>query len=267
MAMPRVVPSQVLAFIDSLPSYEHNGVFSMNHVGSAALAGVIDLVEQIPAELLTMDSASYGQLVLGKAEKKDIIATWEADLSAGHGLVSKQFSLSTSPLNRIRTALTKCPDESPSPGTAELDFIADPDLRANLRIDVGDINRVLANGEWKAATVLAGTASEALLLWALRQHSAADITLAITAARASGNMTANPNPHDLDRWNLHECIEVSAELGVIKPNTAKQARLAKDFQNFIHPGVTQRLGEKCDRATALSAVAGMEHIVRDLTPP
>ena len=78
-------------------------------------------------------------------------------------------------------------------------------------------------------------------------------------------MTANPDSNDLDRWNLHECIEVSEELGVIKPNTAKQTRLAKDFRNFIHPGVAQRLGEKCDRATALSAVAGMEHIVRDLT--
>jgi hypothetical protein len=160
----------------------------------------------------------------------------------------------------------KCPESSPAPGTSELNFITDTDLRTNLRNDIGAINRALANGEWKAATVLAGSAAEALLLWALRQRPPAAITSAIIAARTSGNMTANPDPNDLDRWNLHECIEVSAELGIIKPNTAKQTRLAKDFRNFIHPGVAQRLGEKCDRATALSAVAGMEHVVRDLTP-
>src|SRR5260370_37378034 len=130
---------------------------------------------------------------------------------------------------------------------------------------MSDVNRALSKGEWMAGTVLAGPAAEALLAWALRQRPTVAITSAIAAARASGIMTTNPGPNDLDRWNLHECIEVSVELGIIKPNTAKQTRLAKDFRNFIHPGVAQRLGEKCDRATALSAVAGMEHVVRDLS--
>src|SRR5438876_12078706 len=73
---------------------------------------------------------------------------------------------------------------------------------------------------------------------------------AITAAAASGALTTKPDSN-LDRWNLHEYIEVAANLKLIKPNTAKQTRLAKDFRNFIHPGVAKRLGEKCDRATAL----------------
>jgi hypothetical protein len=100
---------------------------------------------------------------------------------------------------------------------------------------------------------------------ALKQRSPAEITSAITAARASGDLTTKPDS-DLDRWNLHEYIQVAAELKIIKAKTAIQARLAKDFRNFIHPGVARRLGEKCDRATALSSVAGMEHVVRDLTP-
>src|SRR5262249_39464851 len=115
------------------------------------------------------------------------------------------------------------------------------------------------------ATVLAGSAAEALLLWALKQRPPANITSAIASLRASGGLSTNPDPNDLERWNLYEFIQVAENLGVIKPNTAKQARLAKDFRNFIHPGVAQRLGEKCDRATALSSVAGMEHVVRDLT--
>jgi hypothetical protein len=169
------------------------------------------------------------------------------------------------PVTVIRDALALCPDESPAPSTSELDFITDEELRTNLRNDLGAVHRALANGEWKAATVLAGSAAEALLLWALKQRSSADITNAITALRASRELTTAPDPN-LDRWNLYEFIQVAEKLGVIKPNTAKQTRLAKDFRNFIHPGVAQRLGEKCDRATAFSAVAGMEHVVRDLTP-
>jgi hypothetical protein len=72
---------------------------------------------------------------------------------------------------------------------------------------------------------------------------------------------------DLERWDLHDYIEVAAELAVINPDTATQSRLAKDYRNLIHPGRTLRLGQKCDRATALSAVAGVEYVVRDLTPP
>jgi hypothetical protein len=152
------------------------------------------------------------------------------------------------------------PDESPAPGTPELSFVPESEFRRTY----ATVQRALANGEWKAATVLAGSAAEAMLLWAIRQRSPAEITSAVAAARASGDLTTNPDSN-LDRWNLHEYIEVAAKLDIIKPRTAVQTRLAKDFRNFIHPGVAQRLGEKCDGATAFSAVAGMEHVVRDLT--
>jgi hypothetical protein len=170
----------------------------------------------------------------------------------------------SSPVTAILDALAKCPDAATAPGASELNFITDPDLRANLRIDISDVNRALSNGEWKAATVLAGSAAAALLLWALQQRTPSDIPTAITATITSRSLTGNPGTN-LERWNLHEYTEVAAQLGVSQPNTAIQTRLARNFRNFIHPGVAQRLGEKCDRATALSAVAAMEHVVRDLT--
>jgi hypothetical protein len=130
---------------------------------------------------------------------------------------------------------------------------------------MGAINRALSNGEWKAATVLAGSAIEALLLWALQQRPPADIATAIDVLIASRTLTRRPNT-DLEWWDLHEYTEVAANLAIIKSDTADQTRLARKFRNFIHPGRTQRLAQKCDRATALSAVAGVEHGVRDLTP-
>lgn len=138
--MPRVVPSQVVAFIDSIPPNEVNGIARMNNVGSAVLSAVIDLVDQIPGELLTMDSSSYASLVSAKARIKDMVAMWTANLNAGHTLLTVQLHHSQNPLVWIRDALAKCPDESPAPATAELKFITDAKLRENLRNDVGAID-------------------------------------------------------------------------------------------------------------------------------
>lgn len=150
------------------------------------------------------------------------------------------------PVTLIRNALASCPDEAPAPGTADLDFIDDDELKNNLRMDISSVNTALINGEWKAATVLSGSVCEALLLWRLTQE--------------------DPRPPDevLQKWVLHQYIEAAARFKIIRPQTEKQATLAKDFRNLIHPGRATRLAQECNRGTALSAVAAVELIVQDL---
>jgi hypothetical protein len=262
--MSRVVPSEVVKLIDRIfpPS---GGTSTLGRGNAGQLSALVNLVDEIPDELLTMDSNSYAGFVCSVAHIRETLATWVGDRSARGNLDPIPGFPNESAVTLIHKAIAKCPDEAPAPGTSELNFIPDADLRTNLRNDIGAVTRALSNSEWKAATVLAGSAAEALLLWALKQRPSTDIESAITALKASGGLTTKPEPNDLDRWNLYEYIQVAEKLEIIKPNTAKQTRLAKDFRNFIHPGVAQRLGEKCDRATAFSAVAGMEHVIRDLT--
>jgi len=113
--------------------------------------------------------------------------------------------------------------------------------------------------------VVAGSTLEALLLWALRQRPSSDVQGAL--ATLVGNKTlSKPRSASPEDWGLNEYIELAAELKIVTSPTVTQARLAKDFRNLIHPGREVRLGQKCDRATALSAVAAVEHVVRDLTP-
>jgi hypothetical protein len=128
----------------------------------------------------------------------------------------------------------------------------------------GGARLALANGEWKAATVLAGSVVEALLLWALHQALAEDCRRAITSAVAKGTLSHRP-PGELERWDLSEYIAVAEELTTIDVDTATQARLAKNFRNLIHPGRAQRLAQVCDRGTALAALAAVEMVVRCLT--
>jgi hypothetical protein len=57
------------------------------------------------------------------------------------------------------------------------------DFRKNLRLDMSAANRALANSEWKAATVLAGSVVEALLLWAIQRRSSDEVGQAVERLR------------------------------------------------------------------------------------
>ena len=161
--------------------------------------------------------------------------------------------------------LEKCPDEGIEPTTVKLPFISDPILEESIRKDISASNQALLNGEWKAATVLAGATVEALLLWALKQQNPDDIKTAVSALVASKKLRSDTKPTP-DGWVLHQLIEVAEELNVIKNETANQARLAKDFRNLIHPGRSIRIGQKCNKGTAHSAIAAIEHVLWDLSP-
>src|ERR1700730_7171110 len=199
--MPRVVPSQVVGFINSLwPAPEHHRGLNRNQAGQ--LSGLIDLIDQIPAELLAMDSAVYAPFIWAKAHIRQRLLMWVSETRFGNELGYMPGQPEQSPVTVIRDALDQCDDESPAPGTSDLQFITDEKLRTNLRNDIGVVHRALANSEWKAATVLAGSAAEALLLWALTQRQQPEITNAITVLIASGGLESKPDS-SLDRWNLY----------------------------------------------------------------
>jgi hypothetical protein len=243
--MPRVVPSQVVTVIDSMFRWAATQVegqgerIQLHRDNSSRLAAVLALVQQIPQELLVLDDTKYSELVASIAAIQDIIPMWQfrdLPLEAVPGL-SK-----LNPVTLIRRALAECPDEFPSSETTDLKFIPDQALRENLGIDISTADRAFSNGEWKAATVLAGSILEAMLLWALQQQSKAAISTATSNLITAKRLKNNPGPI-LEEWALNPYIEVAAELGLISADTASQARLAKDFRNLIHPGRALRLGQ------------------------
>lgn len=167
----------------------------------------------------------------------------------------------------IHDVLQQCPDEAVQPGTNELSFITDQDLRETLRTDISTMNSALSNGEYKAATVLGGSVIEALLLWGLSKKTSAEQQNFVSAALSAG-LRQQPD-QDLTKWVLHQFIEVCASGKLIRAETATVARVAKDFRNLIHPGRMQRLNQRCDRGTALTVVAAVEHVSTDFAqnPP
>lgn len=270
--MPRVVPSQIVGLIDQLfPQYrvgsnDRNLWFNQTLERCYGLQAVLDLTDQIPPALLVLSNSEYAALVTSIASIRNVMKNPKQH---GNGLSIELAPMAEfgnlNPISLLRDLLQKCPDEFPSPGTAELSFISDQALRDILRNDIGAINRALSDSEWKGATVLAGAILEALLLWALQQLDPSKVSDAANTLHANHTLSQIP-PTDLEQWNLTQYIEVSRKLDVISGETASQARLAKNFRNLIHPGRSQRLRQVCNRATALSAVAGVEHVLQDLTP-
>ena len=221
----------------------------------------MDTLAELPPELLTLSDEDLVDYHVSLSFMRTALENNHSNLS--HSYKGK------SPLFLLRQVLAKCADEVPSPGTTALAFIPDRDLRESIRQDISAAGQDLSNGEWKGATVLAGSATEALLLWAVQDEETKRGPGALRAA-AKQLVTSKALPKvpasDPENWVLSELIEVALHLGRIKKRPADQARLAKDFRNLIHPGRVARLGERCDRGTAHAALAAVEFVARDLTP-
>jgi hypothetical protein len=118
--MPRMVPSQVVDAIhriypwtlDQLES-ETPIQQSLNRENVGRLAALINLVEQIPEELLMCNPARYTELIASIGAIKSMFPIWQEQ---------RQWKLITMPgfgplhpITLIRRALQECPDEFPSP--------------------------------------------------------------------------------------------------------------------------------------------------------
>jgi len=237
----------------------------MDYGSLGPVSAIVDMTERVPDEVVTVQGDIANGYYAGLSTLRSAVHAWQS----GHQqtYVSRVGAFpELHPITLVRVALAQCPDSVPTPGTAELNFITDAPLRQSIRVDIGAANRDLANGEWKGATVLAGAAVEALLLWAIQdheQHNPGSI-VAAGAALFAAHTLANPPHQNPEMWGLHEYVEVTAQLHLIEPETAIQVRQAKNFRNLIHPGRAARLGQTCDRGTAFSALAAVELVCRDL---
>jgi hypothetical protein len=254
--MPRVVPSQIVEFIDEeFPFARTRQPSTLSHTDIDALSALLRLTEELPDELRTVSGRKYSYFLRG--------------IEIIRGTVTNRVAFSShAPLDErlrnaiadVRAILEPLPDQQLPVATVGLAFISDAPLRESIRADIAFADQAFAGGEWKATTVLAGAVAEALLRWAITDKK----TEAEVKAAARSAAISNPSS-DADSWGFDAYIKVAANLNLIKQNTAEQATLAKDFRNLIHPGRSARLKEVCDRGTAHSALAAVEFIVRDLS--
>ena len=229
------------------------------HVG--IVSGIVSMVDEIPEELLPSDATHYTELLAALSALRAAVGMWQ---SQGSSYTLRNLpGMGYSPIFLVRRALNGLPDAVPDPDTEELTFLADHDLIKALRLDMSTATSALRNGEWKAATVIAGSVIEALLLWSITRHKQIDWEQAMQKVVAQKLVSGRRDQPD--RWHMSDYVEVAGEVGCITDRTRTEARLTKEYRNLIHPGRAQRTGEQCNMGTAHVAVGAMDHVVSELT--
>jgi hypothetical protein len=99
---------------------------------------------------------------------------------------------------------------------------------------------------------------------AKRMAARSTVRMRLTMTWHRAATAAGLYPHDFRRSAIGNPGAARSVPDPCAPTTATQAKLAKDFRNPIHPGRAARLEQKCQRPDALSALAALEHVVRDL---
>ncbi|WP_338693202.1 hypothetical protein V5279_43350 [Bradyrhizobium sp. 26S5] len=241
--MPKVLPSQVVSAIDSMFGSNRNELDNraVAHSYRAEVHALLGLLEEVPSELVDLSSADYLEFSRCRAVLATSLALWNVgDTRPARDVGGRDA------VERIRRLMKQCHDELPPP-EPELPFIADGDVRFGIEDRIRAAWTDFNAQEWMGATVFAGAALEALLLWALKQ-----LPLTDTPKRP------------LDQLHLADLINLAALNGVIDAGTEQQAGLAKDARNLIHPGRALRSGEACNKATALAALAAVYRLIEQL---
>lgn len=173
------------------------------------------------------------------------------------------------PVAVIRDVMEACPEEPVAVAQAHLAFLTDTELERSIATDIASAEGAFADGRYKNACVMAGSAIEALLLWAIQRRTPDDHAEAIRAAQAtraaSGRQPLQQPNTDPRRWGLEQYIEVARQLPVLSAQAADAAMLAKDFRNLIHPGRAERLGVRVSKGTAAQSIAGAVLAIEDLS--
>jgi hypothetical protein len=124
-------------------------------------------------------------------------------------------------LGRAWRIIESLKDQVPSAGH-DLSFISDAVLQEMIGLDISAIAADLASGEWKGATILAGSCCEALLLYGVQTREAKTPGIVATAVAAiSWPRGQAPDAHDLvaRSWSLFSYMEIAGQLGLISPDT------------------------------------------------
>src|ERR1700676_103359 len=122
--MARIVPSQVIAYIDQVIPADSWPYLGSGNFGQ--LTGLLDLIDKIPDELLLMDSQSHSDFILALSTIRAQLTIWTyGGLTSPPDLFGNQQGR---PMKLVRNSLAKCPDEAPALSTTDLTFITDAEL-------------------------------------------------------------------------------------------------------------------------------------------
>jgi hypothetical protein len=255
--MRRIVPSQLRQYLAA----KFHGVpasdFSAVREGVGHLAGFIELFDAVPDELIRLRPDEFQRLVSAVATIRFGVKKFQNG-DSGDCLRPAVLCLPV-----ILELLEKLQDQTSST-LHELSFITDEFLQESIGLDLAAISTSLHSGEWKGATILAGSCCEALLLYGLQQSDLRSPGCIIKAVTKIPGTPLNANDLTDRSWDLWSYTQAASNLDLILNTTKKELEPAREYRNLIHPAKSVRERTRFDRGTALVGAGALEHVVRDL---
>lgn len=256
--MPRAFPSQIVGYLTEVFKRREEFGHAVIYSKIGAVAGFLELYDQLPHELVRLSAADYAALVAAIGTVRFHTTRF------GPGSSADFLKPVGKALSKAWELIEKLPDEVPSMAH-DLSFVSDTELREMIGLDMAAISSDLQSGEWKGATILAGSCCEALLLYGLQTvetRKSGTIAAAVPAI-FKGKV---PNASDLiDRsWDLFSYAEIARHIGLISDNTKSELGPARDYRNLIHPAKSIREKVRCDRGTAFVGAGAVDHVISDL---
>ncbi len=238
-----MVPSQIIAAIDNMfgPNRNELDRYKITFAFKDQVRTLLALLELLPNDLVKVPFVEFNEFLQCRSALISAVKLW--DVSSDSPV--KNISSGRDPVERIRQLLSVCPDENP-PLAPDLIHIGDDLARANVQEHIRAAWIDFNAQEWNGATVFAASAIEAILYWAIKNHP-------------QFHQSSQP----LDKQHLSDYIKEAKKLSIIDDNTVKQLSLANEARNWIHAGKVARTGAICSKATALTALAGLEVLLND----
>lgn len=269
--MRSVYPSDALKLLRTFRENSMQEGHERIHEGTAhLLRAFLAAMDQIPYHLVTWSSEQYCLYL----QQRELL---RGKLEQFHSRFPEKVTIFGDVLQVLDDLLSTLSDHAVPDTVHSLEFLdADQDFQVALRSDLASIESTLRIGEWKLATVVAGSIIESLLLWALSRVDRTKLQEAIVLATTleSGRelsreqreasdvlfLDHRPKP-DLNDWDFRQYLVVAHRAGIVSYETAVAANLARNHRNLIHAGREKRLNQKCDKGTAFTSTGAAEKII------
>lgn len=251
-------PTQIVNYIDGVFQHARLGTrYEVDMQFYDRVSAALRLVDELAPELVTFSGADYTRYIGAVEAMRSAISIWNAHGASTPGYANARLGAFIAELRQLLSTLD---DEVIPASVVELTFITDTVLRESIREDIAAAEAAFVSRQWKSATVMAGAAIEALLLWKIREFDAADIAAAASATKLK-DYYSQPLSADPDNWTLEAYRQVALKLKIIDRDADDLARLAQVFRNLIHPGRARRKSQKCTPSTAYTALAAVNRLV------
>jgi hypothetical protein len=137
-------------------------------------------------------------------------------------------------------------------------WLTDADLRVIIERDYLDLSvKLVPDGAWKSAVVMAGSIVEAILFDLMTKNPKWSTPAHASAKVPKKGVTPVPD----DKWRLADLIEIAADIGLFD-GARKETfdRVLRDYRNFVHPRVEIRNAHPCGEGEAYMAKGALDAV-------